>query len=104
VQGTWNPCRRACIGFFNAFRESQPVTRNLLDAPAGRRYEFVDRYFKYAKNDELAPRLFNSFEGNCPVAVELQFVEPSCRLADPRTRSAFIASINNQIGISGGIK
>jgi hypothetical protein len=62
------------IGFFNAYREGQRITRNLLrdiaqqfqnwlknrcqkwsvpivDAPEGRRDDFVDPYFKHAKND-----------------------------------------------------
>jgi hypothetical protein len=64
------------IGFFNAYREGQRVTRNLLrdiaqqfqnwvknrcqkwgapilDAPEGRRDDFVDPYFKHAKKDEV---------------------------------------------------
>jgi len=64
------------IGFFNAYREGQRVTRNLLrdiaqqfqnwvknrcqkwgapilDAPAERRDDFVDPYFKHAKKDEV---------------------------------------------------
>jgi hypothetical protein len=64
------------IGFFNAYREGQRVTRNLLrdiaqqfqnwvknrcqkwgtpilDAPEGRRDDFVDSYFKHAKKDEV---------------------------------------------------
>jgi hypothetical protein len=64
------------IGFFNAYREGQRVTRNLLrdiaqqfqnwlknrcqrwgapilDAPEGRRDDFVDPYFKHAKNDAV---------------------------------------------------
>jgi hypothetical protein len=64
------------IGFFNAYREGQRVTRKLLgdiaqqfqnwvknrcqkwgvsilDAPDGRRDDFVDPYFKHAKNDQV---------------------------------------------------
>jgi hypothetical protein len=64
------------IGFFNAYREGQRVTRNLLrdiaqqfqnwlknrcqkwgvpilDAPEGRRDDFVVPYFKHAKNDAV---------------------------------------------------
>src|SRR5262250_3846235 len=64
------------IGFFNAYREGQRVTRNLLgdiaqqfqnwlknrcqkwgvpivDAPEGRRDDFVAPYFKHAKNDAV---------------------------------------------------
>jgi len=64
------------IGFFNAYREGQRVTRNclrdiaeqfqnwvrnrcqkwgapILDAPDGRRDDFVDPYFKYAKTDQV---------------------------------------------------
>src|SRR6266566_934429 len=64
------------IGFFNAYREARRVTRNLLrdiaqqfqnwlknrcqkwgvpilDAPEGRRDDFVDPYFKQAKKDEV---------------------------------------------------
>jgi hypothetical protein len=64
------------IGFFNAYREGQRVTRNLLcdiaqqfqnwlknrcqkwgapilDAPEGRRDDFVDPYFRHAKNDRV---------------------------------------------------
>jgi len=64
------------IGFFNAYREGQRVTRNclrdiaeqfqnwvrnrcrkwgapILDAPDGRRDNFVDPYFKYAKTDQV---------------------------------------------------
>ena len=64
------------IGFFNAYREGQRVTRNclrdiaeqfqnwvrnrcqkwgapILDAPDGRRDDFVDPYFKYAKSDQV---------------------------------------------------
>jgi hypothetical protein len=64
------------IGFFNAYREGQRVTRNLLrdiaqqfqnwlknrcqkwgvpilDAPEGRRDDFVGPYFKHAKNDAV---------------------------------------------------
>ena len=64
------------IGFFNAYRQAERVTRNrlrdiaqqfqnwvknrcekwgapILDAPAGRRDDFVDPYFKRAKTDEV---------------------------------------------------
>jgi len=64
------------IGFFNAYREGQRVTRNLLgdiaqqfqnwlknrcqkwgvpilDAPEGRRDDFVGPYFKHAKNNAV---------------------------------------------------
>jgi hypothetical protein len=64
------------IGFFNAYREGERVTRNrlrdiaqqfqnwiknrcqrwgapVLDAPTGRRDDFVDPYFKHAKKDEV---------------------------------------------------
>jgi len=64
------------IGFFNAYREGQRVTRNLLrdiaqqfqnwvknrcqkwgapilDAPQGRRDDFVDPYFRHAKKDKV---------------------------------------------------
>jgi hypothetical protein len=64
------------IGFFNAYRNGERVTRNLLrniaqqfqnwvknrcekwaapilDAPEGRRDDFVDPYFKQAKTDEV---------------------------------------------------
>jgi hypothetical protein len=64
------------IGFFNAYREGQRVTRNLLcdiaqqfqnwvknrcqkwgapilDAPEGRRDDFVNPYFRHAKNDRV---------------------------------------------------
>jgi hypothetical protein len=64
------------IGFFNAYRQGQRVTRNLLgdiaqqfqnwlknrcqkwgvpilDAPEGRRDDFVDPYFKHAKDDAV---------------------------------------------------
>jgi hypothetical protein len=64
------------IGFFNAYSQGQRVTRNLLrdiaqqfqnwlknrcqkwgapilDAPEGRRDDFVDPYFKNAKKDEV---------------------------------------------------
>ena len=64
------------IGFFNAYRQGERVTRNrlrdiaqqfqnwvknrcqkwgapILDAPAGRRDDFVDPYFKQAKTDEV---------------------------------------------------
>jgi hypothetical protein len=64
------------IGFFNAYREGRRVTRNLLrgiaqqfqnwvknrsqkwgapilEAPQGRRDDFVDPYFKHAKKDEV---------------------------------------------------
>ena len=65
------------IGFFNAYREGERVTRNrlrdiaqqfqnwvknrcqrwgapILDVPAGRRDDFVDPYFNHAKKDEVA--------------------------------------------------
>src|ERR1700739_3408929 len=65
------------IGFFNAYRQGERVTRirlgdsaqqfeiclknrchkwqaPILDAPAGRRDDFVDPYFKRAKKDEVA--------------------------------------------------
>jgi hypothetical protein len=64
------------IGFFNAYRNAERVTRNclrdiaqqfqnwlknrcekwgvpVLDAPEGRRDDFVDPYFKKAKTDEV---------------------------------------------------
>jgi hypothetical protein len=64
------------IGFFNAYREGERVTRKrlrdiaeqfgnwvknrsqrwgapILEAPEGRRDDFVDRYFRGAKPDEL---------------------------------------------------
>ena len=64
------------IGFFNAYRQGQRVTRNLLrdiaqqfqnwlknrsqkwgvpilDAPEGRRDDFVAPYFRHAKNDRV---------------------------------------------------
>src|SRR5271166_7144400 len=64
------------IGFFNAYRQGQRVTRNLLrdiaqqfqnwvknrcqkwgapilDAPQGRRDDFVDPYFRHAKKDKV---------------------------------------------------
>ena len=64
------------IGFFNAYRDGQRVTRNrlrdiaeqfqnwvknrsekwgtpLLEAPEGRRDDFVDRYFRGAKTDQV---------------------------------------------------
>jgi hypothetical protein len=64
------------IGFFNAYREGKRVTRNclrdiaeqfqnwvknrcqkwgtpILDAPEGRRDDFVDPYFKHAKKDDV---------------------------------------------------
>jgi hypothetical protein len=64
------------IGFFNAYREGERVTRNklreiadqyqswvknrsekwgapIVDAPAGRRDDFVDSYFKRAKPDQV---------------------------------------------------
>ena len=64
------------IGFFNAYRQGERVTRNrlrdiaqqfqnwlknrcekwkapILDAPAGRRDDFVDPYFKRAKTDQV---------------------------------------------------
>lgn len=64
------------VGFFNTYRRLYPVSRNvlrdiasqfhnwvqsrsqkwlapILDAPAGRRDEFVDRYFKRAKVDQV---------------------------------------------------
>jgi len=64
------------IGFFNAYREGRRVTRNLLldiaqqfqnwvknrsqkwgapilEAPEGRRDDFVDPYFKHAKKDQV---------------------------------------------------
>ena len=64
------------IGFFNAYRDGERVTRNrlrdiaqqfqnwvknrcqrwgapVLDAPTGRRDDFVDPYFKHAKKDEI---------------------------------------------------
>jgi hypothetical protein len=64
------------IGFFNAYREGQRVTRGrlrdiaeqfgnwvknrcqkwgtpIVDAPEGRRDDFVEPYFKHAKNDEV---------------------------------------------------
>ena len=64
------------IGFFNAYRDGERVTRNrlrdiaqqfenwvknrcqrwgapVLDAPMGRRDDFVDPYFKHAKKDEV---------------------------------------------------
>jgi hypothetical protein len=65
------------IGFFNAYREGQRITRNLLrdiaqqfqnwvknrcqkwgapilDAPEGRRDDFVDPYFRHAKKDQVS--------------------------------------------------
>jgi hypothetical protein len=67
------------IGFFNAYRQGERVTRNrlrdiaqqfqnwvknhcqkwkapILDAPAGRRDDFVDPYFKQAKTDQVVYR------------------------------------------------
>jgi hypothetical protein len=64
------------IGFFNAYRNAERVTRNrlrdiaqqfqnwlknrcekwgvpVLDAPEGRRDDFVDPYFRQAKTDEV---------------------------------------------------
>jgi hypothetical protein len=64
------------IGFFNAYREGRRVTRNflrdiaqqfqncvknrsqkwgapILEAPEGRRDDFVDPYFKHAKKDQV---------------------------------------------------
>jgi hypothetical protein len=64
------------IGFFNAYRDGQRVTRNrlrdiaeqfqnwvknrcekwgtpLLEAPAGRRDDFVDRFFRGTKTDQV---------------------------------------------------
>jgi hypothetical protein len=83
------------IGFFNAYREGHRVTRNLsrdiaqqfqnwlknrcqkwgvpiLDAPEGRRDDFVDPYFKHARNDEVVAILKARERGRIMIAIGAQ--------------------------------
>ena len=88
------------IGFFNAYREGRRVTRNclrdiveqfqnwvenqcqkwdvpILDAPEGRRDDFVDPYFRHAKDDQVVV-ILSEGAAQAPAKKRVSVVVPFC--------------------------